>query len=364
MGINDIILIILAFFLCLGLLDRCFNNRFGLGAEVEKAFALMPLLAFAIVGIMSIAPVLAEVLRPVVVPAYKALGADPAMFIASILGSDGGGYSIIQKLGESPDAINFAGFIVGMTIAPTVTFTIPVIMSIIDKKDHKYAAVAILGALIPTPIGCFIGGLVAGFSPSMLLSNLVPIVIFAALLCLGLALRPNALVRGFAHFARFMTFLMMFGLAVAAVESLTGIALIKGMTPISAGFSTVGYIVLIVGGSFPLLYVINKAFKGPISAMARLLKIDNVAATGLIISFSNAIPAFGQVSQMTPRGKVFVLSFAVCFAYILGSQLGYLASVNRAMMIPMMVAKAACGILGVTVAVFIAGRIYPECRGN
>lgn len=37
-------------------------------------------LALAMIGIICLAPVLANLLRPVVVPLYQALGADPAMF--------------------------------------------------------------------------------------------------------------------------------------------------------------------------------------------------------------------------------------------------------------------------------------------
>ena len=48
-------------------------------------------LALAMIGIICLAPVLANLLRPVVVPLYSLPGADPAMFAGTILANDMGG---------------------------------------------------------------------------------------------------------------------------------------------------------------------------------------------------------------------------------------------------------------------------------
>ena len=75
----------MAGFALLGAADRIFGNRWGLGKEFEEGILAMGSLALAMLGIIALAPVLANLLRPVVVPVYGFLGADPAMFAGTLL---------------------------------------------------------------------------------------------------------------------------------------------------------------------------------------------------------------------------------------------------------------------------------------
>ncbi|MBY6276875.1 MAG: hypothetical protein CWE10_11810 [Symbiobacterium thermophilum] len=98
-------------FMVLGALDRIIGNRFGLGQEFEEGINAMGPLALAMVGVVSIAPVLADVLRPVVVPVYQALGADPSMFATTLLAIDMGGYPLAKELALTPEAGQYASII-------------------------------------------------------------------------------------------------------------------------------------------------------------------------------------------------------------------------------------------------------------
>lgn len=91
MSINEIIVYIMVLFMALGALDRIIGNKFGLGEKFEEGILAMGSLALAMIGIICLAPVLANLLRPVVVPLYSLLGADPAMFAGTILANDMGG---------------------------------------------------------------------------------------------------------------------------------------------------------------------------------------------------------------------------------------------------------------------------------
>ena len=57
-------------FMLLGALDRIFGGRLGLGQEFENGILTFGSLALSMLGIISLAPVLANVLRPVVVPVH------------------------------------------------------------------------------------------------------------------------------------------------------------------------------------------------------------------------------------------------------------------------------------------------------
>ena len=79
LSINEIIIYLMVLFMVLGAVDRILGNRFGLGEKFEEGILNMGALALSMIGIICLAPVLADVLRPVVVPVYQLLGADPAM---------------------------------------------------------------------------------------------------------------------------------------------------------------------------------------------------------------------------------------------------------------------------------------------
>ena len=91
MDVNEVIVWILMICMVLGGLDRAIGNRFGLGEKFEEGFMALGPLALVMVGVVSLAPVLAKVLQPVVVPVYEFLRADPSMFATTLLANDMGG---------------------------------------------------------------------------------------------------------------------------------------------------------------------------------------------------------------------------------------------------------------------------------
>ena len=97
MSFHEMLIMAMAGFAVLGALDRIFGNKYGLGKEFEEGILAMGSLALAMVGIVCLAPVLAALLKPVVVPVYSFLGADPAMFAGTILACDMGGGTLAME---------------------------------------------------------------------------------------------------------------------------------------------------------------------------------------------------------------------------------------------------------------------------
>ncbi|HIU76781.1 MAG TPA: ethanolamine utilization protein EutH [Candidatus Pelethocola excrementipullorum] len=350
MGINEIIIYIMVVFAVLGAIDRMIGNRFGLGEKFEEGIMAIGALAVSMVGIIALAPVIANILKPVIVPLFGFLGADPAMFAGSILANDMGGAPLAQALALNPDAGNFGGLIVGAMLGPTIVFTIPVALGIIKESDRKYLATGVLAGVITIPIGSFVGGLVAGYSIGMVLRNLIPIILIAILIALGLWKFEGAMVKGFTYFGKFVVAVITLGLGVGIVEQLTGIVLIPGMNPISDGFQVVADIAIVLAGAFPLVYVITKVFKKPLMGLGKLLGMNEVAAAGLVASLANSIPMFGMMKDMDDRGKVLNVAFAVSAAFVFGDHLGFTAGFNPDMIFPMIVGKLVGGITAVCVA--------------
>ncbi len=352
MSINEIIVYIMVIFMVLGGIDRIIGNRFGLGEKFEEGIEAMGSLALAMIGIICLAPVLADVLRPVVVPLYRMLGADPAMFAGTILANDMGGAPLAQELALTTEAGQFGGLIIGAMLGATVVFTIPVGLGIIQKDDQPFLAKGVLAGLITIPLGAFVGGLVAGFPVLMVLKNLIPIVLFALLIALGLYFFPNGMVKGFQVFGKIVVIVITIGLVAAIVETLTGYRLISGMNPIGDGYATVGAIAIVLAGAFPLVFVITKVFQKPLTRLGKLLGMNDMAAAGLVATLANNIPMFGMMKDMDKRGKVLNVAFAVSAAFVFGDHLGFTAGFDDSMIFPMIVAKLTGGVTAVAVAMF------------
>lgn len=353
MSINKIIIYIMVVFMALGALDRIFGNRFGLGQQFEEGIMAMGSLALAMVGIISLAPVLAAVLKPVLVPVFRVLGADPAMFAGSILACDMGGAPLATELAESREAAQFGGLIVGSMLGPTIVFTIPVALGILSPDDLPFLAKGVLAGLITVPLGCFAGGLVAGFPIGMILRNLIPIVLFALLLALGLWKAERVMIRGFAIFGKIIIAIITFGLAVAIIQALTGLTIFTNLAPISEGIAVVGDIAIVLAGAFPLIFVITKLFRKPLMKLGKLMGINETAAAGMVASLANSIPMFGMVKDMDNRGKIVNVAFAVSAAFVFGDHLGFTAGYDADMLFPMIVGKLVGGITAVAVALLI-----------
>ena len=353
MSINEVIVYLMVIFMVLGAADRIIGNRFGLGEKFEEGITAMGSLALAMIGIICLAPVLADVLRPVVVPFYQLLGADPAMFAGTILANDMGGAPLAKELALTEQAGQFGGLIVGSMLGPTIVFTIPVGLGIIRAEDRPALATGVLAGVITVPIGSFAGGLAAGFPVMMVLRNLIPIALFAVLIALGLAFVPRGMVKGFQVFGRIVVILITVGLAAGIVQALTPLTLIPGLAPIEEGVSIVGSIAIVLAGAFPLVYVITKVFRKPLMALGRALGMNEVAAAGMVATLANNIPMFQMLHDMDRRGKIVNVAFAVSAAFVFGDHLGFTAGFDDTMIFPMIVGKLVGGVTAVAVALFL-----------
>lgn len=361
MSAHEILIAVMAVFALLGALDRIFGNKIGIGAEFENGILAMGSLAMAMVGIIVLAPVLADVLEPVVVPVYRFLGADPAMFAGTILACDMGGGALAMELTEDPSAALLGGVLTGSMLGATIVFTIPVALGILREEDHAAMAKGILCGIVTIPVGVLIGGLVAGFDLGMVLRNLIPIVIIAALIALGLWKVERGMIKGFSWFGRGVVAVVAIGLAASIIETLTGVKVIPGLAPISEGFETVGAIAIVLAGAFPLVFAVTTILKKPLLKLGGLLGINDTAAAGLVASLANSIATFGMVGDMDDRGKVVNIAFAVSAAFVFGDHLGFTAGFAPSMLTAVIIGKLAGGISAVGVALILTRKDKKLC---
>ncbi len=353
MSAHSILITVMAAFAVFGALDRIFGNRLGLGKQFEEGILAMGSLALAMVGIISFSPVLAGLLRPVVVPVYTFLGADPAMFAGSILACDMGGGALARELAQDKTIADLGGVICGSMLGATIVFTIPVALGILREADRPFLAKGALAGIVTIPVGILIGGLVAGYPVLTVLRNLVPIVLLAALIALGLWKAEKAMIKGFTLFGKGVVAVITVGLVAAIVEQLTGFALIPGMNPIEDGFATVGEIAIVLAGAFPLVYAITKVLQKPLMLLGNRLGINDTAAAGLIASLANSIATFGLMKNMDERGKVVNMAFAISAAFVFGDHLGFTAGFAPEMLLPVILGKLSAGMAAVAVGLLL-----------
>ena len=360
MSAHEVLITLMSIFVVLGAIDRIIGNRFGIGEEFENGILAMGSLALAMVGIIAFAPVLANLLRPVVVPVFSFLGADPAMFAGTILGCDMGGGVLAQELTTDTQAALLGGVICGSMLGATIVFTIPVALGVLKEEDRPALAKGILAGIVTIPVGIFVGGLVAGFPVRMVLRNLIPIVLIGALIALGLWKAEKAMIKGFSYFGKGVVAVITVGLAAAIVNGLTGFEVIPGMAPIEDGFLTVGAIAIVLAGAFPLVFVVTKLLRKPLLKLGSFLGVNETAAAGLIASLANSIATFGMVKDMDDRGKVVNIAFAVSAAFVFGDHLGFTAGFAPQMLPAVILGKLSGGISAILVALWLTKKKVGE----
>ncbi|MDO4784110.1 MAG: ethanolamine utilization protein EutH [Propionibacteriaceae bacterium] len=362
MGINEVIVILMAVFLLVGALDRAIGGRFGLAEQFEEGMNTFGPLALSMVGMFSLAPILAKVLNPVVVPVYTLLGADPAMFAGTLLANDMGGFPLAVEMARSTEAGLLSGAILAAMLGCTVVFTIPVGLGIVPEENRPYFANGVLVGVVTIPIGVLAGGLTAGFDVLMILRNLVPIVIAALLIAFGLWRFPDAMTRGFLAFGKFLVFIISIALAIGSFEFLTKQKIMPPgweLTPVMDGLVIVAQICLFLMGAFPLMTLITKIAQKPLSKAGRALGINDVASGGLVMTMANAIPTYKLMEGMDKRGIFINTAWSVSAMAILGDHLGFTAGVAPDMITPMIVGKFVAALTATALAYVIALKRYP-----
>lgn len=361
--LNEIIIWILMGCMVLGALDRAIGNKFGLGEQFEEGFNAMGPLALAMVGVMSLAPILAKLLNPVIGPIYSLVGADPAMFAGTLLACDMGGWPLAEQMTQNTQVAQLSGLVLGSMMGATIVFTIPVALGIIDKSDRGFLAKGVLAGICTVPVGVLVSGIVAGFPLVMVLVNLIPIVVAALLIALGLWRFPDAMTTGFEWFGKFLVALISIGLMIGVFEAMTKVKIMPAgweLTPVSEGIATVGLIAMMLLGAFPAVHLIIKFASSPLTKAGSLLGINDSAAGGMIATLANNIPMFQIMKNMDARGKVVNSAFAVSAAFALGDHLGFVAGASRDMIVPVIAGKLVAGFAAVALALLLFGRSLPK----
>lgn len=379
LSFNSVIVSIMMIFLIVGAIDKARGNKRGYGEAFDEGFQAMGPLAIAMVGAIAAVPVLNMVLRPIIGPIYEMLGSSPSVFATTLLLADAGGYSLATSLAGSDVVMGqFAGVIIGCTMGCILLFDIPVALTLMKKEDRPVLACGILVGVITAPIGCFAGGIVMNLATDYhmdlvtMFFSLLPVILVAIVLAIGLWFKPIVLMNGFSKFGAFVTGLIAIFVAIAVVQEKTGIRLplfhlmveegADGISPLASSVEILGDIAFILLGAFPMVEWIKRHFGGKLSKLGGKLGMNETASAGLVATLANNIPTFQMVKDMNPKGKILNIAFASCAAFMFGDHLGFVAGVSTEMIVPMICAKLVCGLTALLLANLLAPQLLAKAE--
>lgn len=356
LGLNQIIVNIMVVFMLLAAVDRCLGSPMGLGTELDKGLDAIGPMCIPMVGMLLLAPMIGDLLTPVVTPFFRLLGADPAMFATSILACDMGGYSLAVSMAATPEAGQFAGCILGCSLGGAASFLIPVGISMVRKELHSNFAVGVLAGVVTVPVGLFVGGMAAGYGLTMVFRNTLPILILSLIIALGLWKAQKTCIFLFGLLGRFLVAVATAGFAIGIVQELTPLTILPGLDSVLDGIRVVGSVAIVLCGAYPMMYLVNAIWHRPIRSLGHKMGIDQNAISSIFGGMANIMPILGQCNNMSPAGVTAAMAFAVSGSCLFGDHLGFVASVDKSMIIPMLLSKVAGSLCALVLAVFLCRR--------
>lgn len=341
---------IMAVFAVIGALDKITGNHLKLGDEFEKGIMTLGPLSLSMIGMMTIAPALADLLIPVITPVANLFGFDPSALAGILIANDMGGAALADSIAANKLLGSFHGLCVASMLGATISFTIPVALRSSKKEHHDDVLLGLLCGISTIPVGCFVSGLVMGINPVTVLLNLLPAIIISVIIIIGLLKFQKVTVKIFSVFGKIISILITCGLALGIFQQLTGKVILENTAPIMESAATVFTICITLAGTFPLIAIISKILKKPLSVLGKKLELDDTSVVGLIATLANSIATMESADRMNRKGRILNLAFAVSAAFVFGDHLAFTLSYNAEHIVPVIIGKLVAGITALVVA--------------
>ncbi|MFJ3681436.1 ethanolamine utilization protein EutH [Pseudomonas sp. NPDC090208] len=369
----------------LGAVASIYNAESELGKEFNAGLHSIGPIFIPVAGIMAAIPFISHFISTVIGPLFLAMGADAGIAGPIFIASDLGGYQLAQALSQSPEGW-ILGLITGFQSGSTIIFVIPVGLAMLNKADHKYMALGIMAGLLAIPLSIIMIAMgldlleigvrpdiatsgaatqMLHYSLPMLIRNLMPLILFCAVLAAALRFFPGLMVYLFLKLGQVMYAAVTLILVASIVEYFTQFFSTVfgswGFAPIIAdkedqfrALEIAGYVGIMLCGAFPMVYLIKHFLSRPIEKVAARLGLSPVGAAGILAASANILAMFRLVADMPPKDKVLVIAFAVCAAFTFGDHLAYSANFQPSIIGPVIVGKLLGGLIGIALAYWLA----------
>lgn len=360
---------VMAAFMLLAAADRIFGSRLGLGREFERGIELLGTMSLSMVGMIVAAPLIAHLMQPVydLLPSWI----DPSILPSIVFANDMGGAPL--AVGAARDAAlgAFNAMVVSSMMGCTVSFTIPFGLGSIPKVLHRDMLLGLLCGIVTIPLGCFFGGLVCGLSPLALLVNLLPLLVFSAIIAAGILLATELCIKIFHILGIVIKAIITVGLAVGIFEFLTDVRLLPHVDTLENGVGIVLNACAVMTGTFPMIYLLSKLLAKPLKRIGARIGINESAALGFVSSFATSVTTFSMMEKMDRKGIVLNAAFLVSAGFVftdhMAFTMAYLPEYLPAVIVGKLTAAALSLVLAVPVYKKVCGAsasVSAETKGE
>lgn len=341
----EILNYIFIFFAAIAALDRIFGSKLGLGEEFERGISMAGPLVMAMGGMLILVPVISNLLSGI--SGASSIFFDLSIIPSALLANDMGASQIAMSLSASREVGLLNGMVVSSMMGCTVSFLIPYVLQFTAKERHGDVVFGLLSGIITIPVGVLIAGIIIGVDAVSLIFVLLPLLLFAGVLALGILKFEKITVKIFIIIGWIIKAVITFGLFVGIVDFMTGYEIIPGVDSLENVMKTVASILCIMVGVLPLLTILKKVLKKPLSLMGRFLGINDTSSLGMFVTLGTCLSTFEMSADMDRRGLIFNSAFAVSASFVFIDHLAWTMAVAPETTLAMIVGKLTSGIAAV-----------------
>ena len=349
------IVIIMLIFAVLGFLDLTFDLKKGLAEEFRTGLNLLPTLLIASVGVSSLGVTLLQNNAEAVSRILSHLPFEPGIIIGTLLAPDLGGLPLGRVLAADPGIAVLNGVVLATLLGQTVSFQIPVFMTTLKKEEHDTVIRGFLIGITLVPIGFLAGSLMLGIRMGVFIREFIPVLILCLILFAGLMFKTHLTVMIVRRLATVITWIIYGLFFVTMIGVFFPSAALVDTAVVAANSLAIVKSCIIAGGALVMASLIRRLFPGLLRRIANKLGINEVSVICLLIGMATSMAILIFFPKMDPKGKLINCAFSVSGAYLLGGQMGYVASFSDVKTIWIYLAvKLLCGFL----SIWLAGRLY------
>lgn len=342
------VLFIISICFIIGLVDFIFGDKLGFGRHFKEGLNSMGSLALAMIGILTLTPVIAELVINMFSFFQGNNYFDISAIVSSLIAVDMGAYNIATSVASSSEMAIFSGIMIASIVGCTLSFTLPLALGIVDKKYSSELNRGIVLGLISTPIGLIISGMLLGVPIATILCSLIPITIIAILLAWGLGSNQKLVLSILSGFGKFLLILGAIGLGIQGINSILGMELFSQyILPLDEVLNIVGRIAIFLAGGYVLIELINRKCVKVVSFLSKKLGVSNESSSVLIGSLASAVIVFTNYDKLDEKGRILTTAFSVGGAYVLGGQLGFVSTECSDIVLIYIITKLICGITAI-----------------
>ena len=207
-----------------------------------------------------------------------------------------------------------------------------------------------LSGIIAIPVGCFVAGIIVGITIDELVINLIPLIVLATILEVGLMKISNLCVKIFRLLTIGIRIFIIFGIVVGIIRFVTGFELLPYTAPIEDGAIIVFNAAVVMSGTFPLFHIITRLFRKLFTTLGGKLGMNETSMMGFLATMMTNVTTFSMMKNMDERGVILNSAFAVSGAFVFAGHLAFTMSFEESFVPSMVIGKLVAGVFGVGIA--------------